>query len=224
MFSISLKKILTAIAILFLVIVGVRFFIINVPHYFIFTEKSYTPYFWSRNVGLFTHIFFGMFAFLIGPFQFISAIRKNYVKIHRTMGKTYLICIAISAPAASYMAVTSQINFVYACGLLGLAIAWITTSLLAYISIRKGLTTIHREWMVRSYVVTFAFATFRLFDEGLGKLGVGPDDLRATLLSWACWTVPLFATEVILQVKKFNKLRLAIGKKSEKPVTEFVEN
>jgi len=224
MLSLSLKRILTVVAILLLIGIGGRFFLRDVPHYFVFTEKSYTPYFWWRNVGLFTHVFFGMTAFLIGPFQFISRIRKNYAKTHRTMGKIYLCCIAISSPVAMYMAITSQVNFVYAAGLFGLAVVWATTSLVAYVSIRKGLTSIHREWMVRSYVVTFAFATFRLFDDVLGKMGVGPDDLRLSLLSWACWAVPLFATEVILQVRKFNKLRLAVGKKSKSPAAEFVEN
>jgi uncharacterized membrane protein len=224
MLSISLKRILTIIAILLLVVIGGRFFLRDVPHYFIFTEKSYTPYFWTRNVGLFTHIFFGMTAFLLGPFQFISQIRKNYVKAHRTMGKVYLVCIAVAAPAGIYMAITSQVNFVYAAGLFSLALVWLATSLVAYISIRKGLTSIHREWMVRSYVVTFAFATFRLFDDLLGSWGVGPGDLRASLLSWSCWSLPLFATEVILQVRKFNKLRLATRKKASSQLTTFVEN
>jgi uncharacterized membrane protein len=224
MLSLSLRRILAIIAILLLIGIGGRFFLRDVPHYFVFTEKSYTPYFWARNIGLFTHIFFGMTAFLLGPFQFISAIRKRWVKTHRTMGKIYLCCIAVAAPAAIYMAITSQVNFVYASGLFSLALVWMTTSLIAYISIRKGLTSIHREWMVRSYVVTFSFATFRLFDDLLGGWGVGPDDLRLALMSWSCWAVPLFFTEVILQLRKFNKLRLAVGKKSPSSVHEFVEN
>src|SRR5258706_16340441 len=121
MLSLSLKRILSAVAMLLLIGIGGRFFLRDVPHYFVFTEKSYTPYFWWRNVGLFTHVFFGMTAFLIGPFQFIPGIRKNYVKTHRTMGKIYLCCIAVAAPAAIYMATTSQVNFVYAAGLFSLA-------------------------------------------------------------------------------------------------------
>lgn len=224
MLSISLKRILTILAILLLIAIGGRFFLRDVPHYFVFTEKSYGAYFWARNTGLFTHVLFGMTAFLLGPFQFISGIRKNYVKTHRTMGKIYLICIAVAAPAGIYMAITSQVNFVYATGLFSLALVWLTTSLVAYISIRKGLTSIHREWMVRSYVVTFAFATFRLFDDLLGGWGVGPRDLRLALMSWACWAVPLFATEVILQVRKFNRLRVAVGKKTSSAFPEFIEN
>jgi uncharacterized membrane protein len=224
MLSISLKKVFTAIAILALIAIGARFLIRDAFQYFVFTESTYTAYFWPRRVPVFIHILFGMTAFILGPFQFISRIRKNYVKTHRTIGKIYLCAIAVSAPASIYMSLTSQINFVYASGLFMLAIAWITTSLIAYISIRKGLTTIHREWMVRSYVVTFAFGTFRVFSELLEGWGVGPPELRFAVMAWSCWSVPLFATEVILQVKKFNKLRLAIGKKSTAPIAEITEN
>ena len=205
--AISLKKVVYFLLILALIFIGARFLIINLPQYFIFTEQSYSPYFWSRSEALFTHIFLGMVAFVIGPFQFIPFIRKKYVKTHRTMGKIYLLCISVSAPVAIYLAATSQINFVYASGLVMLATAWITTSLMAYISIRKKLFSTHREWMVRSYVVTFAFATFRLMGEVLDMLGVGPFEMRAAFLSWACWSIPLLVTEVIFQIQKFNRIR-----------------
>jgi hypothetical protein len=34
----------------------------------------------------------------------------------------------------------------------------------------------------------------------------------------------VLVAEVILQVKKFNKLRLAVGKKVTRPVSELIEN
>jgi uncharacterized membrane protein len=209
--ALSLKKILTWLAVLLLLIAGSRFLYLNVFHYFVFTEQSYTSYFWVRHNWVITHVFFGMTAFLLGPLQFIPMIRKKYVKTHRLMGKTYLIAVGISSVAAVYLAYTSQVNFVYSAGLTGLAMAWIGTSSMAYITIRKRMISLHREWMVRSYVVTFAFITFRLFDEVLAKLGVGPDDLRVTLLSWACWAVPLFITEIVLQMIKLNHLKPVVS-------------
>ena len=162
-------------------------------HYFSFTEKSYTPYFWSKAGFLFTHLLFGMTAFLLGPLQFFPQIRKKNVSIHRTVGKVYLVCIAVSSPMAFYLAITSTVNFVYAAGLAAMATIWAATSLMAYITIRKRLTTAHREWMVRSYVVTFAFATFRLFGDVFSYYGIGQDNnLAITFLSWASWSIPLF--------------------------------
>jgi hypothetical protein len=53
--------------------------------------------------------------------------------------------------------------------------------------------------MVRSYVVTFAFVTFRLVDDSMRAAHLLGDEERSKLLAWACWAIPLLVTEVILQ-------------------------
>ena len=47
---------------------------------------------------------------------------------------------------------------------MGLASAWLVTTAMAYYSIRKGLVALHKEWMIRAYVVTFAFVTLPHFE------------------------------------------------------------
>lgn len=191
-----------------LIIAASGYFIwINVLHYFNYTRASFTDYFWPNRNWLLMHIAGGLVATVVGPFQFIQKIRRRNVKVHRTMGKIYLISIAIGAPAGFYMAVKSQVNFAYAIGLATMATIWFTSITMAYISIRKGNIIQHREWMTRSYVVTFAFTTFRLADKILADLHVGPDDVRATFLSWACWSIPLFVTELFLQASKVKKIK-----------------
>lgn len=171
------------------------------PRYFVFTEQSYSPYFWSRHNWVFIHVVFGILALLIGPFQFVPAIRNRYLNVHRWMGRTYLMSTLIGGVAGFYMATTSQVNFTYKYGLISLALVWITTGTMAYISIRNLNITQHREWMIRSYVVTFGFTAFRLLDEML--INVIPDQPdRLGLLSWICWTVPLIIAEVCIQSVK----------------------
>jgi len=55
---------------------------------------------------------------------------------------------------------------------------------------------------VRSYVVTFAFVTFRLLWAAFraAELGTLPEQLAAA--SWLCWSGPLLLTEAILQGRK----------------------
>ncbi len=36
---------------------------------------------------------------------------------------------------------------------------------MAYYSIRHGLVELHKEWMIRAYVVTFAFVFFRILSD-----------------------------------------------------------
>jgi hypothetical protein len=79
--------------------------------------------------------------------------------------------------------------------------AWITTTSLAYVAIRKGLIEQHREWTIRSYVVTFAFVTFRVGQVAMTARGI---DLATAIgiMAWACWAIPLLVTEAVIQGQK----------------------
>jgi Predicted membrane protein (DUF2306) len=96
---------------------------------------------------------------------------------------------------------------VFASGLFGLAVAWTITTGVAYIAIRRRLFELHREWMIRSYVVTLAFVFFRLFDEVAGRLGVGGPVERLEAAAWLGWAVPLLIAEPILQWHRFHLQR-----------------
>jgi len=180
---------------------------ITVSHYFEYTKESYTEYFWPRRNWLIIHILGGLTAILVGPFQFIKKIRTRNIKIHRLLGRIYLACIMVSAPVGFYLAATSKINFVYATGLSMLAITWFSMAAMAYISIHKRNITQHREWMTRSYVVTTAFTFFRIGLQISEALDVGTFEMRLALLSWACWSVPLFVSEILLQARKINTVK-----------------
>ena len=80
----------------------------------------------------------------------------------------------------------------FSLGLAGLATAWITTTGMAFLAIRRGLVEQHKEWMIRSYVVTFAFVAFRVIIPALSAAGVSSD--RGAIAAWACWAVPLLVT------------------------------
>jgi hypothetical protein len=51
---------------------------------------------------------------------------------------------------------------VFGAGLLGLAAAWFLTSAMAFLAVKNRNFVQHREWMVKSYVVTCGF-TFTEF-------------------------------------------------------------
>jgi hypothetical protein len=55
--------------------------------------------------------------------------------------------------------------------------------------------------MVRSYVVTFAFVTFRVLDVALIGAGM-PLQQVFDFAAWSCWAVPLVVTEAVIQGKK----------------------
>ena len=78
---------------------------------------------------------------------------------------------------------------------------------MAFVAIRIKNIEQHKQWMIRSYVVTFAFVTFRLLDEVLGRRHILSDDERGKLLAWSCWAIPLLFAEVVIQARAMSKAR-----------------
>ncbi|MBS1501659.1 MAG: DUF2306 domain-containing protein [Bacteroidetes bacterium] len=184
---------------------------------------------WPRFApSLLIHIVFGMAALVLGPFQFIKAIRNKYARTHRLMGKTYLVCILVAGIDSFYLSVNKMIitekAVVFGGGLFMLGVMWLLTSGMAYWAARSRNFVQHREWMVRSFVVTCAFVTFRLFARTLSD-GFGVDfNAALQIMAWACWAVPLIITEVFLQAAKIRKGNAALAKKkrsSPVPVSEI---
>ena len=48
---------------------------------------------WARRLMLLGHISGGMVALLVGPWQFSSALRRRYLRIHRITGRIYLAAV-----------------------------------------------------------------------------------------------------------------------------------
>ena len=189
-------------------LIALYFVLAHTTDYFVFTEASYGSYFWPRVNWVFPHVVCGVVALLIGPFQFSERLRNTNLTVHRRMGYVYLTMVLIGGIAGGVLAMTSQVNLTYKMGLFGLAIAWLLTSGMALFFILKRKTEQHKEWMIRSYVVTFAFVIFRLFSDLLKHYEVTENADRLALMSWACWAIPLLFIEPILQFRNtFKKKR-----------------
>jgi hypothetical protein len=76
------------------------------------------------------------------------------------------------------------------------------TTTLAYVAIRRKRLNQHKEWMIRSYVVTFGFVSFRALLVTLQAARVGTEPEQLAISAWFCWAVPLLVTEAILQGRK----------------------
>jgi hypothetical protein len=185
-------------------VTGTYFVLTNVPQYFIWSETTY-GFYWPRAGFLLMHIVGGLVAIVIGPFQFSRRIRTTYPKVHRISGRIYLVSIVIGALGGLIMAATTTRG--YASGLFTLALAWLLTSGMAFVAIRKRNFIQHQQWMIRSYVVTFAFVTYRLALDSMTALEIGQQGQRGMIISWACWAVPLLITELVIQGKQVFAVR-----------------
>lgn len=171
-------------------------------HYFDYDAASYGRFWWARAHWILPHVVAGLVTLFVGPLQFWSALRRRYARLHRWCGRLYLAGVALGAAMAAALVARMPPGLAAATGLAGLALAWVATSAMALVAIRRGALAQHREWMIRSYVVTFAFVTYRALLELLQGAYVGRGADLAGFLSWSCWAVPLLGTELVLQGRK----------------------
>jgi hypothetical protein len=110
--------------------------------------------------------------------------------------------VVLSSVAAYYLAFNTNFGVVFGSGLAGLATAWLITTGLAFAAIQRQLYDQHKEWMIRSYVVTTAFVTFRAVFPLLQNSGIADAPAAAAISAWGCWAVPLLINEAVLQGRK----------------------
>jgi uncharacterized membrane protein len=170
-----------------------------------FAMKYLTPQqdqygiYWSRWVWVYVHVVAGAIALLVGPAQFWLGLNHRVAKLHRSMGILYVVAVVVGAASAYYLAAHNDFSWVFGLGLGSMATAWILTTALAMVSIVLRQVEQHREWMIRSYTVTFGFVIFRAIYEFLDMTEIGTMVERMTAASWLAWTLPLFLTECVLQ-------------------------
>jgi uncharacterized membrane protein len=109
---------------------------------------------------LIPHTLSGLIALLCGPLQFSSRLRRRYLKFHRVLGRTYVVSVFIGAATGVALA-TGRPGFP---GTSMQAAAWIVCTTAAFLTARNRQIIQHRQWMVRSYAVTFTFVSSRVLN------------------------------------------------------------
>jgi hypothetical protein len=189
--------------------IAVWFVIKYVVFYYRHYDATSFDTYWPRRGWLFLHINGGTLALLTGPWQFWTGLRQRHMQIHRWTGRLFLFGVAMGVAGAVGMAIMAVGQWAFEVGLMGLASAWLVTTGMAYYSIRKGLVILHKEWMIRAYVVTFAFVFFRVLSDYSPMARLRPENDRDITIAWACWVVPLAVTEMIFQLKRVRAAAIA---------------
>jgi hypothetical protein len=174
--------------------------------YFALNQQTFGS-FWPERGWLLLHIVAGMAALLLGPFVLWLGLNRRRMSVHRRLGIGYMTSVGLSGIGALYLAFHTDLGWEYAMGLVGLATAWLVTTGLALASIRRRLIEQHKEWMIRSYVVTFGFVNFRILAGVLQIAGIGTLIEQLDAASWFCWSIPLLITEAVLQGGKIFSAR-----------------
>lgn len=110
----------------------------------------------------FLHILLGVIALLVGAYQLTNKSRQNR-KRHRLLGRIYGFAILLNVILVPYIALYATGGVPSTIAFLVVDIFWLVTTATAIVYIKHKNVVKHREWMLRSYAVTFVFVTFRIF-------------------------------------------------------------
>ena len=114
----------------------------------------------ADRLFLIPHTLSGVIALLAGPIQFSSRLRLRHLKFHRVLGRIYVVSVFIGAFTGIALAAGRP-------GLPGTSLqaaAWIVCTSAAVITARNRQFVQHRQWMARSYAVTFTFVSSRVLN------------------------------------------------------------
>jgi hypothetical protein len=179
-------------------ILAAAFFAHAAGRFLDFSEASYQKL-WVNRYWLLPHFLFGSVALGCGVLQFSARLRSAYAHVHRWVGRTYLVGVGGSAACAYALSFRAVLGWPFGVAAFVMASAWVGATAFAYIAIRRGKVDLHRQWMLRSYVITFGFVFFRAMVVSPLFAGLGSLAERLTVLLWLSWTVPLLVTEFVLQ-------------------------
>ncbi len=157
----------------------------------------------AGHVGLlYIHMLGGTIMLFFGAFNLYIGATRRYFKYHKLVGRTYLIGGSIGAiiaiiitlgPAHKNADAAMFTNL--STSLFVLAITWLAAAGMAYRAVRNRRYDAHRDWMIRSYVLAWAFVFCRIVSRvpAVAELGEGQAFI------WLSWVGPLIVCEIALQ-------------------------
>jgi uncharacterized membrane protein len=177
-------------------LVSLRYALPHVPH----ASPSVMANLFARP-ALMIHATAAAIALIIGPFQFIRSRSGRRPAWHRLSGPVYVAACLIAAPAGLVLAFGSTAGPIATAGFGLLAVIWFYVNARGLEAVLKGRFAEHGRWMTRSYALTFAAVTLRLYLP-IG-MAAGLDFMtiyRAT--AWISWAPNLLIVEWALSMRR----------------------
>jgi uncharacterized membrane protein len=152
--------------------------------------QHYAPFKW----WLLPHGIFGAIVLLFAPLQFSERLRQRFTKMHRVMGRLYVVGAIGLAPLGAYIQYYQErmgaprsftvLGIVDAAMLMG-------TTILAFVFAYRRKIALHRQWATRSYAVALVFIAGRFVMGITGWETLGVEIVQAIIWSCLALAVPL---------------------------------
>jgi hypothetical protein len=198
---------LFTVIILFTAYIVIQYILVNPRLAGVVNAKLNTPEFPFKPwiLVLYIHIFTGSLAFIVGPFQFLRKPVGKRAGRHRIFGYVYVLSIALAGMAGMYLSWFATGGIVSGLGFFMLDLLWLSTTTIALVKVLRKKFTSHRQWMIRSYAITLAFVTFRLYLIPFVVLFRMSMDHSINIASWLSWITNLIVIELYFKYRSLKK-------------------
>jgi len=168
---------------------------------------------------LYLHAVGGAVSLAVGILLFSRRLQAKSMRLHRGLGKLYVVSIAVGGGSGIYLSFEALGGWMSQTGFLALDILWLATTYLGYRRIRQKRIEQHREWMMRSYALTFAGVTLRFWVAFLGIMTIPLENFSQFELllddfnrmyrldAWLCWVPNLMVAEWLIRRKRKNRVK-----------------
>lgn len=160
---------------------------------------------WPRHVDhlaiLLPHVMGGVLMIVLGSCALYLGWNRRALRWHRWLGRGYLAAGSLASTLVIVMAMTAAHeprSLYVATGTL--AAAWLAVTAMGWRAALNRRFDSHREWMIRSYVLSWTFVGCRVATTIDLYPWLGAESVTTAI--WVNWIVPLILCEVALRWKE----------------------
>jgi hypothetical protein len=154
-----------------------------------------------KHPWLVLHVAGAATALLISPLQLLPVMRRRLPGLHRWLGRIYVVGCTVGGIAGVPLALGSAAGGVATAGFGLLAVGWLTTTSIGWLRGYQKRVALHRAWMVRSFSLTYAAVTLRIYLAILPLLPVAFIE-GYRVISFLCWVPNLLLAEYFLRPRR----------------------
>jgi Predicted membrane protein (DUF2306) len=147
---------------------------------------------------LWVHASLAATALITGPWQFIPKLRARRPRVHRWTGRVYIFACLVGGFAGLLLASGSTAGPIARAGFGLLAIVWLGVNGNGLRLAMTGRYAEHRQWMIRSFALTFGAVTLRIYMPAAQIAGLDPL-MAYRAIAWLAWVPNLLLAELYVR-------------------------
>lgn len=133
---------------------------------------------------------------MIGWLQFSKKLRQRKINWHRNIGKLYVLSVLISGTFGLYIALHATGGMIAKIGFFSLDIIWLYTTIMGFLTVKKGDIDQHKRMMIFSYAACFGAVTLRIWLPILTGL-MGGFIPAYQVVAWLAWMPNILVAFII---------------------------